>query len=105
MSDSEKPTEASGVVDGTIPKKDIPVEVIMQRIPIPTPQAGEELRKALDEHEGDATVRDRSSGRWIYVRTRAFIDLKKLEVGNDSDAGKSVVGSDADGNAVDRGDA
>lgn len=95
MSDETKP-EGNGK-DETAP---VPIQVLTQRIPIPTPEAGESIRAGLDVHEADACVRDKATGNWIYVRQRALLNLDAMQqekepskiVGPD---GAPVGGSDA----------
>lgn len=73
------PQAASGTPDGTIPQQaGIPIEVFTQRLAIPGPQNGEEIRAALEQFESDAIIRDPKTKGWVYVRTRVFVDLKVL---------------------------
>lgn len=72
-----KPQAAGGPVDGTVPPTGIPIEIFRQVVPVPTPQAAEEIRAALAAHEEDACVKNKVGEGWVYVRTRAFVDLKK----------------------------
>lgn len=100
--DLSRATQQVGKPDGTVPPKGLPIEVFSQRIPLPSPQAAEELRLALDEHEGDVTVRDKKSGAWVYVRTRAFVDLKGV-AGDTAKGGKDDAagdGNESTGDAV-----
>lgn len=79
--DPKLPQAAEGKPDGTIPTG-IPIEVFQQKLDVPTPQAGEEIRAALEAHEGDAVIRDPKTKGWVYIRTRVFVDLKALAAAN-----------------------
>ena len=80
--ETKAPQAASGTPDGTIPQTGVPIEVFTQKLAIPSPQAGEEIRAALEAHEVDLIVRDKATSQWVYVRTRVFVDLKAKESAN-----------------------
>lgn len=89
--EAKPPVLESGVPDGTVPPAGVPLEIITQRIPVPNPESGEQVRAALEPYEEDGIVRDKKSGGWIYVRTRVFVKMPpEKEIEND----RQMVGTD-----------
>lgn len=94
LDEKNAPSKSEG--NGKDEQAPVPIQVLTQRIPIPSPEAGESIRAALDAHEADACVRDKPSGLWVYVRQRALLNLEAMqkETEETKDEPSGIVGPD-----------